>query len=439
MTKVIHEVVVNIPPEYYRAYPNLDRLVILKEELFYDRRSRSNPSTRRLYQETIRWIEDYPYERLKRGVQLKDGPLMLEYCLRGLAQCEVPPSPGSNIRGVFDKGLVDKDFVDMLEGLTGVKGMPSIVSAGGKVPHINKSTPLLRRRALAACAWAYFDTHFKLPDGGSMYGIVNNAFMQNAAFTANLCARDDWQPRIVIRIANWLHSLQYRYPGLRNQATRNISDMKHLWSAYEDYSKRRIEAQIKEWYEVHTAENVYICAGDDCNVQAVHKSAFRACSGNCPPEMKPHYCSKLCQQKHWFVHRYVCRKGIPADPVGVDDGDPDWVDVQERYDTSYPEDVILSTSQVWSSRPGADICIDVHHPSPYRPMDMFRIRTTTLSPAFLRYFRWYWDLQANNLYPEELTTNGGSERGVWTKRTPTVKPRAAGVGKTKARMNRMSM
>ncbi|RDX43885.1 hypothetical protein OH76DRAFT_1560065, partial [Lentinus brumalis] len=396
MTKVIHEVVVNIPPEYYRAYPNLERLVILKEEVFYDHRSRSYLSGKHLYQETIRWIEEYPYERLKRGVELKDGPLMLEYCLRGLAQCEVGSSSGSTIRGVFDKGLVHKEFLDMLETLTGVKDMPSIVREGGQVPHINKSTPLLRLRALAACAWAYFDTHFKLPDAGSMYGIVTNSFMQNSAFLANICARDDWQPRIVIRIANWLRSLDYRYPGLRNEATQAISAMKYLWSAYDAYSKRRIAAHVKEFLKVQAAENVYICAAHDCDVQAMHKDAFRACTGNCPPETKPHYCSKLCQQKHWFVHRYVCKKGIPADPVGVDDGDPDWVDVGERYDTSYPEDVILATSQVWSSRPGADICIDVQHHSPYRPMDIIRIRTTTLSPAFLRYFRWYWKLEENH-------------------------------------------
>ncbi|TFK89504.1 hypothetical protein K466DRAFT_545150 [Polyporus arcularius HHB13444] len=427
MTKVIHEVIFDIPPEYYGAYPNLDDLVILKEELTYDHRSRSNPSCRRLYQETIRWIEEYPYERLKRGVDLKDAPLMLEYCLRQLTQCAVPSRPD------YQKVL------EMLESLTGNRSMSSIVRAGGKVPHINKNTPLIRRCAHAACAWMFFSSHFKLPTGGSMHAIETNPLMHNAAFNANLCARDDWQPRIVIRIANWLASLRHRYPGTRNRVTRTIWDMKHLWSAYEDYTKRRIAAQIKEYYEVNTAKNVYICGAENCDVQAVHKNAFRACSGNCPPETKPHYCSKLCQQKHWFVHRYVCKKGIPADPVGVDDGDPDWVDANEHYNTAYPEDVVLSASQVWSSRPGADICIDVQNPSPYRPLDMFRIRTRTLSPAFLRYFRLHWDLQANNLYADDVTSNGDSEREVGTKRTPIVKPRAARVGQTKARMDRMRM
>ncbi|RPD57292.1 hypothetical protein L227DRAFT_655689 [Lentinus tigrinus ALCF2SS1-6] len=394
-TRVIHEVFVNIPPEYYAAYPNLDNLVILKEELFYDHRSKSRPSSTRLYQETIRGIEEYPYERLRRGVDLKDGPLMLEYCLRGLVQCEFSLSAES-VRGTL---------VEMLESLTGMQSM----MRSGTVPHINRSTPLLRRRALAACAWASFEAHFRLPTGGSMHAIETNVLMHDAASAANLCARDDWHPRIVIRIANWIDSLQYRYPNLQNktsrsQAMRQLGEMRHLWDAYLAYRQTCIKAQIKEWYKVHYAENVYICAAKDCDVQAMHKSAFRACSGSCPPETKPHYCSKLCQQKHWFVHRYVCKKGIPKNPVHKDDGNPDWVDVGEYYDTNYSPDAMLSTSQIWSEQPGADICIDVRHPSPYRPLDMFRLRTTTLSPAFLRYFRWHWELRNNRLYSDDITS-----------------------------------
>ncbi len=81
MGKIIHEVVFDIPRQHYGSYRNLHELVILKQELFYDYRT-GPPSYERLYQDTIRWIEDYPYERLKRGVEACNGPVMLEFCLR---------------------------------------------------------------------------------------------------------------------------------------------------------------------------------------------------------------------------------------------------------------------------------------------------------------------------------------------------------------------
>ncbi|KAI0701110.1 hypothetical protein C8T65DRAFT_579815, partial [Cerioporus squamosus] len=224
-----------------------------------------------------------PYERLKQGVQLKDGPLMLEYCLRRLALCELPRSPDTDFRRI----------VGMLEDLTGFQNMPAIANAGGRIPHINNSTPLLRHRALAACAWVYFEGHFSLPTGGSMHAITTHPVMENAAAAADVCVREDWHPRI----ANWLNSLRYRYPGLRNPPMRRVSEMSHLWSAYLAYKERRLKAQAKEWFEVEAVRNVYLCTAEGCHIQAIHKNAFRACGGNCPPETKPHYCSKLCQEK----------------------------------------------------------------------------------------------------------------------------------------------
>ncbi|RDX43879.1 hypothetical protein OH76DRAFT_1421706 [Lentinus brumalis] len=108
---------------------------------------------------------------------------------------------------------------------------------------------------------------------------------------------------------------------------------------------------------------------------AVHKKAFRAaaCSRNCPAETKPHYCSKLCQQK------------------------------------------------VWSSRPGVDRSIDVQHPipSPYRPLDLFCNLYADEVTSNVRVLR-------------RRRPWGDSAREIRTKRSHIVKPRAARVGQTNA-------
>ena len=77
---VIHEVAVNRPQTLRTNYKNIDDLVTLKEETCYDYRLRS--CHHELYRDTDRQIRDYPYERLKRGYEMKDAPLLIEHALR---------------------------------------------------------------------------------------------------------------------------------------------------------------------------------------------------------------------------------------------------------------------------------------------------------------------------------------------------------------------
>ncbi len=50
MGKIIEDVMIDIPQRHYEAYSNLHRLVILKQDLIYDYRTRA-PSYEHLYQD----------------------------------------------------------------------------------------------------------------------------------------------------------------------------------------------------------------------------------------------------------------------------------------------------------------------------------------------------------------------------------------------------
>lgn len=41
----------------------------------------------------------------------------------------------------------------------------------------------------------------------------------------------------------------------------------------------------------------YRCAADGCGIEGKNKTALRRCSGKCPAEFKPSYCSKECQKR----------------------------------------------------------------------------------------------------------------------------------------------
>lgn len=76
----IHEVVFDRSPVLPAAYESFDDLVILKQELYYD--YRKPPDYRKVYRESAHMIQNYPYERLKRAGELRDGPMMLELAVR---------------------------------------------------------------------------------------------------------------------------------------------------------------------------------------------------------------------------------------------------------------------------------------------------------------------------------------------------------------------
>ena len=94
---------------------------------------------------------------------------------------------------------------------------------------------------------------------------------------------------------------------------------------------------------------------------------------------------------HWFVHRYLCARD---EDILLDDGDPAWEDI----DTYRPEqrNRILRTSAVWATREGPEIFIDIPNTSRYRE-EVLRIRTKTMSPAFLKSYRELWEVRSMSL------------------------------------------
>ncbi len=66
--------------------------------------------------------------------------------------------------------------------------------------------------------------------------------------------------------------------------------------------RHEAEKRAKElrWEKREQDEQAYTCAARGCKVGGVHKSSLKACAGECPPEVKPRYCSKECQKR-------VCR------------------------------------------------------------------------------------------------------------------------------------
>ena len=79
-----------------------------------------------------------------------------------------------------------------------------------------------------------------------------------------------------------------------------------------------------------------------------------------------------------------------------DDGDPDWVDVDDFH---VPPDRYHVSDKGWplfAEREGPEIFIDIPNVSLYRKGEIIRVRTRTLSPDCLKAYKMLWVVAFTN-------------------------------------------
>ena len=76
-----------------------------------------------------------------------------------------------------------------------------------------------------------------------------------------------------------------------------ILQLRPLWDVLRRRDEEYVAEERRRRAKVAKGANAYVCAAEGCKVEGLHKSALRACGGSCPPDLKPHYCSKECQKQ----------------------------------------------------------------------------------------------------------------------------------------------
>ncbi|KAH9893606.1 hypothetical protein C8Q73DRAFT_697629 [Cubamyces lactineus] len=383
--RLTQEVSYNVPAEMYPGgYDGFEHYMILKEEVCYDHRS--PPDFRQLYSEGRRMIRDYPAERLERGVQLKDAPMLFEYSLRVLSLCEIPITTRSSYT-----------VAGYLGDVAGLSTQSTLERNGGGPPRVKNNSPRLQLRALAGYAYFHLWAFWCITHGGSLHALKKSNVIHNAVYAANLCVERGFIPPIVLRIASWMATTEARY-GVDMRKSEGFKRFGSLWKAHEEYLARLQERETARLAKVAKAPNQYRCANEGCDIQAINRNALKRCAGHCPEETKPYYCSLYCQRLHWIIHREACKKDLSAvfDGMVEDDGDPDWVDVDDFH---VPPDRYHVSDKGWplfAEREGPEIFIDIPNVSVYRKGEIIRVRTRTLSPDCLKAYKMLWVVAYTN-------------------------------------------
>ena len=165
----------------------------------------------------------------------------------------------------------------------------------------------VRTRAFAATARAYWLC-------GIGEGPPNARFMAVAAHNDYRGPAAVNSARELDQCAALLHAAAAVAHGLQSPAVLNIGRAapRILRAAPEPVDPELVEGLLAAVCaadrdvaarEARRAERVaedpaaYACAAEGCRVQGRRRSALRRCSGMCPHDMKPHYCSRGCQRK----------------------------------------------------------------------------------------------------------------------------------------------
>ena len=126
--------------------------------------------------------------------------------------------------------------------------------------------------------------------------LLGNDFLYEAAQYADVAAGWGHVSPAVLNIARHLLRLGQNN-GLDVRHTKRYEPFEDLWKAWNVRVQEMAEEKRVKDAKAGRHPNAYACAAPGCGVMAKERKAFMRCSGKCPPERKPHYCSKTCQKK----------------------------------------------------------------------------------------------------------------------------------------------
>lgn len=158
---------------------------------------------------------------------------------------------------------------------------------------IKSSSRPLKARALACLANAYYEKCCLPNQTLQIDDLYRAAQLANAAASWGLTSP------IVLSVGNRVEKF-----GLRRQAdcqfkgvdTSRFEAFEFLWKVVDARSEQLKKVREKRDAKVLQAPNLYVCAREGCGIEGTSRSALQQCSGKCPLDAKPSYCSRECQK-----------------------------------------------------------------------------------------------------------------------------------------------
>ncbi|KAI0350958.1 hypothetical protein OH77DRAFT_1430362 [Trametes cingulata] len=318
-------------------------------------------------------LVQYPFESLLSAFEDGDGERIIDLGLRYYTGCTVE----KNTERAIDTWL-------------------AITNTGHRhaIP-LEKNNNSLLGRAYSCLADAYFELMHaefngrtvsrivphtdRLLPSGEKDPILANDFMELAASYADRAAECGVITQGIFHVARYI-ARGGEMRGVNVRETVRYKPYTFLWEAFDAREAELAVERRQREEKIARAPNAYTCAAAGCGLIAGKKKSFMRCAGRCPPERKPHYCSKDCQRRDWKTHKRYCKSDAELDcPVPVQGFLAD----EEEDSTTDPVDPRTVRQRV--DYIGPDRAFEV--PLPNRPGETVRIHSQHLTPEMMRSLR----------------------------------------------------
>ncbi|KAF9654423.1 hypothetical protein BDM02DRAFT_3106814 [Thelephora ganbajun] len=161
-------------------------------------------------------------------------------------------------------------------------------------------------------------------------------------------------------------------------STDRFEKLNELWEAIDKRSAEVHKERSKQDAKVSKAPHQYVCAANDCGIQATKKSGLLRCAGKCPVLFKPSYCSKECQKVDWKRHKPFCKADATMSSAHSLSTDDQTAEDTERR-ASLPEDTSPDALRGRSPEYSVDM--------PLGEGRTLRLSSKTLGPQMMRELR----------------------------------------------------
>ena len=155
----------------------------------------------------------------------------------------------------------------------------------------------IKAQAHSCLAIGWFDLAVEDPERWNIDSLYRAGSNANEAVSLGLISPGALRAGFSIEKQGFRRPEENRFPEVDTDRFEGLAE---LWEATDMRLAEVNKVTAKRDAKVSKTPLQYVCAAEDCGIQATKKSGLLRCGGKCPMPFKPSYCSKECQ-------KMVCR------------------------------------------------------------------------------------------------------------------------------------
>ncbi|KAI1787003.1 hypothetical protein LXA43DRAFT_1098679 [Ganoderma leucocontextum] len=294
------------------AFPNLEDYLAVKTACYADYKDAFHnlPTTLEL-KECAKYLSDWPSMRVldqwKVGEPDSRPQAVLETAVRYMSGCTIFKVIPEAALYVLD-ALHDPESDNKADYVGHLASPAELARAHSCAAHAHYQK--FRASDAERVANASVERHYRRRQTvAAGFGYPAHTSLRFALHHASESARLGHVSPIVLRVGFTAREIGEGFGVEFSRLVERAKRHRPLWRAVDDRLNELYAEARKTFKRAERDPPECVCGAEGCGTRARSSASFKACSGKCPVDLKPRYCSKQCQVKDWARHKTICKPG----------------------------------------------------------------------------------------------------------------------------------